>query len=285
MQYEFRLQANTGPELEKVTSLLRRVWPNNPRFGLKFIEWLYRDNPNGQAIGYNAFHDDEVAAHYVVVPFQVELEGQSRKSALALNAAVDERHRGQALFRRLAEMTHERAVQVGVDHIVAIANASSTPGFLRHLGFSLVTPLDVRFCLTSPRPGGTVIDWQWRRKWSAEDLSWRLANPGGNYWLAANDDFSCIAGSTKYPGVRAVLKVETDPLLRRQIEKQLARRATWPPLLWFGKCRELKFPASIAVPMRLRPSPFNFIFRDLTARQTRLAPERVHFEAADFDVM
>jgi hypothetical protein len=285
MPYEFRLQTNAGPELEKVTALLRRVWPNNRRFELKFIEWLYRDNPNGQAIGYNAFHGDDVAAHYVVVPFAVEIEGQIKKSALALNAAVDERHRGQSLFLKLAELTNERAVELGVDHIVAIANASSTPGFLRHLGFSLVTPLDVRFCLTPPRPSGAVIDWQWRRKWSAADLSWRLANPGGHYWLAANDDFSCVAGGTKYPGVRAVLKVETDPLLRGQIEKQLARRATWPPLLWFGKSPELKSPASIAVPMRLRPSPFNFIFRDLTARRTRLAPERVHFEAADFDVM
>lgn len=285
MEYEFRLQTNSGAELEKVTALLRRVWPNNRRFDLEFIEWLYRDNPNGGAIGYNAFYDDEVAAHYVVVPFQVEIEGQIKKSALALNTAVDERHRGQALFRRLAEIAHERAVELGVDHIVAIANASSTPTFLRHLGFSLVTPLDVRFCLTPPRPSGAVVDVQWRRKWSAADLSWRLANPAGNYWLAANDDFSCIAGRTKYPGVRAVLKVETDPPLRRQIEKQLARRATWPPLLWFGKYPDLKLQASIAVPSRLRPSPFNFIFRDLTARRTLLAPERVHFEAADFDVM
>src|SRR6185437_17001119 len=83
MPYEFRLQTNAGPELEKVTALLRRVWPNNRRFDLKFIEWLYRDNPNGQAIGYNAFHGDDVAAHYVVVPFAVEIEGQIKKSALA----------------------------------------------------------------------------------------------------------------------------------------------------------------------------------------------------------
>jgi hypothetical protein len=285
VDYEVRLQTNAGPELEKVTALLRRVWPNNPRFSLEFIEWLYRDNPNGAAIAYNAFHGDEVAAHYVVVPFAVEIEGRIAKSALALNAAVDARHRGQSLFRRLAEMTHERAVAVGVDHIVAIANANSTPGFLRYLGFSLVTQLDVRFCLTPPRPSGAVIDWQWRRRWSAEDLSWRLANPGGNYWLAPNDDFSCVVGTTKYLGVRAVLKVETDPLLRRQIEKQLVRRATWPPLLWFGKSPALKPWASVAVPMRLRPSPFNLIFRDLTSRRSRLTPERMHFEAADFDVM
>jgi hypothetical protein len=288
MKYEFRLQTNSRAELEKVTALLHRVWPKGRRFNLPYIEWLYRDNPNGQAIGYNAIYGEEVAAHYVVIPFQVEIEGEHKKSALVLNAAVDERHRGRSLlslFHKLAKMTHQRAAELGVDHIVGVANANSTPGFLRHLGFDLVTSLDVRFCLRPPQPSGAVIDWQWRRKWSAEDLAWRLANPGGNYWLATNADFSCVAGSTKYPGVRAVLKVETDPLLRRQIEKQLERRATWPPLLWFGKCPELKLDASVAVPMRLRPSPFNFIFRDLTARRTRLTPERVHLEAADFDVM
>lgn len=285
MTYEFRLQTNSRAELEAVTALLRRVWPANRRFNLPFIEWLYRNNPNGGAIGYNAFYQDEVAAHYVVVPFQVEIEGQLMKSALALNAAVDARHRGQSLFLKLAEMTHRRAVEVDVDHIVAIANANSTPGFLRHLGFQLVTPLDVRFSLTLPRPSGAAVAWQWRRKWSAADLSWRLKNPGGCYWLAGDGDFSWIVGTTKYPGVRAVLKVESDPLLRRQAEQQLPRRPTWPPVLWFGKRPELKFPAAIDVPMRLRPSPFNLIFHDLTSQNRRLAPQRVHFEAADFDVM
>jgi ribosomal protein S18 acetylase RimI-like enzyme len=285
MKYDFRLQTNLHAELEKVTALLRRVWPKNRRFNIRFIEWLYRDNPNGEAIGYNAFSEDDVAAHYVVVPFEVEIEGEPRKSALALNAGVDERHRGQSLFRKLAEMAHQRAQQIGVDHIVAIANANSTPGFLRYLGFQLVTPLDVRMCLTLPRPSGAHSEWQWRRKWRSDDLSWRLHNPGGNYWLSAADDFSCILGRTKYPGVRAVLKVESDPLLRQQIGEQLPQGVTWPPVLWFGKNPELKFAGAIDVPKSLRPSPFNLVFYDLTAQKRRLDPRRVHFEAADFDVM
>jgi hypothetical protein len=285
MEYEFRLQTNSRDELEKVTALLRRVWPKNRRFNLPFIEWLYRTNPNGYAIGYNAFYGDEVAAHYVVVPFQVEIEGELKKSALALNAGVDERHRGQSLFRKLADMTHARAAQVGIDHIVAIANANSTPGFLRHLGFQLVTPLDVRMCLTLPRPSGGKVEWQWKRKWRADDLSWRLDNPGGHYWRAAASDFSWIIGATKYPGVRAVLKVDSDPLLRRQVDDQLPERFTWPPLLWFGKRPELTFQTAIDVPMRLRPSPFNLVFHDLTSQNRRLDPALVHFEAADFDVM
>jgi hypothetical protein len=182
-------------------------------------------------------------------------------------------------------LTHQRAVQVGVDHIVAIANANSTPGFLRYLGFQLVTPLDVRMCFKLPRPSGANIDWQWRRKWGTEDLSWRLNNPGGNYWLSVDDDFSGIIGTTKYPGVRAVLKVEADPLLRRRAGTQLRRGGVLSPVLWFGKCPELKFTAAFDVPMRLRPSPFNLVFHDLTSKNRRLDPERIHFEAADFDVM
>jgi GNAT superfamily N-acetyltransferase len=286
MKYDFRVQTNSRAELEKITALLRRVWPKNPRFNLEYIEWLYRDNPNGQAIGYNAFCDDEMAAHYVVIPFQVEFENQIKMSALALNTAVDERHRGQGLFRKLAEMAHQRASENGVDHIVAIANANSTPTFLRHLGFHLVTPLDVRMCLMPPRPSGATIDWQWRRTWSAEDLAWRLRNPSGHYWRSTcTVDFTCIIGTTKYPAIHAVLKVESDPSLRRQTESQLPASATWRPVLWFGKCPELEFQTAIGVPMRFRPSPFNFIFHDLTSRKTRLAPEYVHFEAADFDVM
>ncbi len=285
MNYDIRLQTNARAELEQVTALLRRVWPKNRRFNLPFIEWLYRDNPNGQAIGYNAFFDGEAVAHYVVIPFQVELEGELKTSALALNAGVDERHRGQSLFRKLAEMTHRHAAEIGVDHIVAIANANSTPGFIRHLGFDLVTPLDVRLCLDPPRPGVAPPRLQWRRRWRVEDLSWRLDNPGGHYWLSTHKDFACIVGTTKYPGIRAVLKVESDPSLCRQAETQLRRRLSWPPLLWFGKCSGLTFRATIDVPMRLRPSPFNLVFHDLTSQGRHLVPERIHFEAADFDVM
>jgi hypothetical protein len=262
MEYDFRLQTNSRAELEKVTDLLRRVWPKIRRFNLPYIEWLYRDNPDGGAIGYNAFYGDEVAAHYVVIPFQVEFASELRKSALALNAGVDERHRGQSLFRKLAEMTH-----------------------LRSLGFQLVTPLDVRMCLTLPRPSGARIEWQWRRKWSAEGLAWRLKNPSGRYWLAGNGAVSWILGTTKYRGVRAILKVESDLLMLGQAERQLPRRVTWPPVLWFGLSPELKFSASVEVPMRIRPSPFNLVFHDLSSRHRWLMPGRVHFEAADFDVM
>ena len=69
MTYDFVLQTNARAELEQVTALLRRVWPSNRRFHLDYIEWLYRDNPNGPAIGYNAFCGGEVAAHYVVISF------------------------------------------------------------------------------------------------------------------------------------------------------------------------------------------------------------------------
>lgn len=288
MNYDLRRQTNSSAELEQVTALFRRVWPRNPRFKLPYIEWLYRDNPNGQAIGYNAFYGDTVAAHYVVIPFQVEFEGTARRSALALNTAVDERHRGQGLFRKLADMAHALARDSGVDHIVAIANANSTPTFLRHLGFHLVTPLDVRICLMLPKPSGVAVDWQWRRRWRAEDLAWRLRNPSGTYWrspAAAAAACTAIIGTTKYPGVRAVLKVESEPELRSEAQRQLPQRTTVGPLLWFGRCPQLTFKAAVDVPMRVRPSPFNFIFHDLGGRGTAPAPERVHVEAADFDVM
>ena len=284
-EYEFRLQANTVPELEQVTALFKRVWPANRRFNFTFVEWLYARNPNGPAIGYNAFFAGELIAHYVVIPFLVDLHGQRVPSALALNTSVDERHRGQGLFRQLAERAHERAAEIGIDHIVAIANASSTPTFVRHLGFRCVTQLNVEVLL-APIQIRPEIQTQWRRRWQVEDLAWRLSNPGGNYWRASNLSKNChIVGTTKYPGVHAVLKVEADIELRRQAETQLVRRANWRPLLWFGKSPQFSSAASVSVPLRLRPSPFNFIYRGLKSGSLAPEPEQVHFEAADFDVM
>ncbi len=58
MQYTFRPQTNERDELEMLTALMRRVWPNNARFNIAYLEWLYCDNPHGRAIGFKAFFGD-----------------------------------------------------------------------------------------------------------------------------------------------------------------------------------------------------------------------------------
>jgi hypothetical protein len=49
-----------------------------------------------------------------------------------------------------------------------------------------------------------------------------------------------------------------------------------------GTCR---YPFSIAIPQRLKPSPLRFVYYDLAAPTRRIDPDRVLFSFLDFDVL
>lgn len=284
MDYEFRRLTLDQAELEKIAVLFQRVWPENPRLNLTYLDWLYRQNPDGKAIGFNAWAGDDLAAHYAVVPFSAMLSGQPQPAALSLNTAVGESHRGQGLFKKLAERTYGLCSDLGVLHVVGIANANSTPGFTRSLGFQLVTSLDVR--LTYGRPVIKITkDLQWRRLWNQTNLIWRLRCPQADYWYEAQQSTQAIVGRTKYRGIFAVLKGENDPGLNDVIRKELLSRQVWRPVLWFGTLACVRLPASLPVPEKFRPSPFNLIYRSLQGTSDRLESAATHFEAIDFDVM
>ena len=67
-----------------------------------------------------------------------------------------------------------------------MANANSTPGFLRKLGFTLVGPLDAKVGVGAllPEPALSVLGTQFRRDWDRASLQWRCANPHRGYRLA-----------------------------------------------------------------------------------------------------
>ncbi|MFQ5495797.1 MAG: GNAT family N-acetyltransferase, partial [Phycisphaerae bacterium] len=148
-----------------------------------YLRWLYADNPRGQVIGFNAWSGGELAGHYAVIPIRALLDGKTVHAALSLNTAVHPDHQGKGLFTRLAEMTYDRAVALGVDHVVGVANANSTPGFVRKLAFESVGRLEARLFWRWPRPAvaGSVAAGRWSRRWDADDLSWRIRNPSARY--------------------------------------------------------------------------------------------------------
>ena len=285
LPYDFRPLKNSDEELGETFALLRSVWPVNNRLTLKYLDWLYRENPAGRAIGCNAYHGGRLAGHYVIIPFSAQLDGQNFTAALSLNTAVDESHRGQGLFRKLAEATYATAAEDGIDHVVGIANANSTPGFVKSLGFQLVTQLEpyLIFGKAEVLLTGNV---SWRRNWTADSLAWRLSAPQCSYWFDPRGESLSVYGQTKYVGLYGVLKVEDNPELQLTIRRHLKSITTLRPTLWFGKSPRLKLPAAaLRFPERLRPSPFNLIFRDLSGAHRQLDGGSIHFEAVDFDVM
>ncbi|MCK4343439.1 MAG: GNAT family N-acetyltransferase [Phycisphaerae bacterium] len=286
-EYDFRPIGIGEDELRAVAELFRVVWPEAEHLTRDYLHWLYVENPSGPVIGFNAWSGEVLAGHYVVIPIRAAFHGRPCQAALSLNTAVHSEHQGRGLFTRLAQQTYELAKSEGVHHVVGVANANSTPGFLRKLEFQLVKRLDARILWRQPtlRAASECAPPSWTRIWEPEDLRWRLQNPSVRYSVQTKRGCRQILAPTGKCRIHAILKLE----LASEAAALDGVDVDAGPLvglkLWLGLSLRVKFSSlgGLAVPQRFRASPLNLIIRYLEPGSTLIEAQTVEFEAIDFD--
>jgi Acetyltransferase (GNAT) domain len=298
--------------ISPTAALLAEVFPDSNSISQpEYLRWLYEQSPFGSVIETN--FDDELgrAGHYALVPIALTRDGVDRRAALSLNTAVHERARGGGTFVRLASETIAEARRKGVETLVGVANANSTPGFVRRLEFKLLTPLPVSVMLPTLRSRGAVRS-GWAdtsafarhglaadpepllavpatgetRRWTPETLRWRLARPGARYALHRTDDLLAVSCEDSRHGVRVaiLLKVFATSRISDRSRRALVRAACRfhrAPIALHVGLNDLVDFRGIALPERLRESPLNLIYRSLEAKPR--SASIVHFEFLDFD--
>jgi GNAT superfamily N-acetyltransferase len=272
--------AGTAPDqLADYARLLGEVFASD-RFSEPAIAWRYRDNPAGQVVGADAWDGGRLAAHYVTCPLEAKVEGEVVRGLLSLNTATHPDYQGRGLFTTLAEQAYAQGREAGYGFVIGVANANSTPGFLRKLGFQHVARLHAGVLGRLPRrlDGRRV---QFEGHWRDELLAWRLANPTGRYAAARHGGVLGVWAQTHLPFVQcgAFLPDAGQPLPGRggaplamtlflglEPRLDLRRQLLWP------------------IPERFRPSPLNLIWRPLSDAVPReLDPRAVALNFLDFD--
>jgi GNAT superfamily N-acetyltransferase len=278
VQYDSALLARYG-------ALFKACFPATAKFTPAYLDWLYLANPDGRALGFDAWDGERLAAHYVCVPARAWVEGREAPVLLSLNTATHPDYQGQGLFTRLAAMTYEAGAQAGFDGVYGVANANSTPGFIRKLGFQLVRPLEARIGLGelrhAPKPPAQALSFE--RKWSEDALRWRCANPDNPVHIRAGGDklrFYAAAGRA----LAAYAELGCTPRARA-IAQGTRAPALSPLSLFLGLAPDAtsRYPNYASIPMRLRPSPLNLIYRSFSPRVQALDPARIAFSFLDFD--
>jgi GNAT superfamily N-acetyltransferase len=265
--------------------LFKACFPMTDKFTPRYLAWLYVDNPDGQAVGYDAWDGERLAAHYVCIPARAWVEGVEVPVLLSLNTATHPDYQGKGLFTKLASMTFEAGASQGFDGVYGVANANSTPGFVRKLGFQLVRPLEARIGLGplqhGPKPPAASLSFE--RSWSAAALRWRCANPHNPVYLKSGGGklrFHAAASGHKLP---AYAELEASGIALP------APAQAQPPLsplrLFIGLAPDAasNYWNYASIPMRLRPSPLNLIYRSFAPRVGGLDPARIAFSFLDFD--
>ncbi len=259
--------------LHAEAQLLSSVFPNTDRYTFEYLKWQYFENPDGEAVGFDAYSDDGLAAHYVTLPFEALLFGERKKGVLSLNTATHPNHQGKGLFVRLADASYSLARDLGYDFVVGVANANSTPGFVRKLGFQLVSQLAAEVGV------GTVVATseqpvEFKRIWSESARTWRLQNPAAQYFEHGSRIYATTANSL------IKMQLTIDPWDEAASRPMIGRLITG----WLGLHPSRRWQGiALPVPQRLRPSPLNLIFRDLSGRNRQLDASRVIMNGIDFD--
>jgi GNAT superfamily N-acetyltransferase len=262
--------------------LFELCFSNNSKFNSTYLRWLYTENPYGKAVGFDAWDGGVLVAHYVAVPLRIKLELQEVSALLSLNTATHPSYQGKGLFTKLADRTYDAAGQLGYAAVVGVANANSTPGFTRKLGFQLVEPLAARIGV-GPLPAcASRADAQLRTTWSADALAWRCRNPNNKVFVRPHDSIVQVYAR----GVGKFLYAYAE-LSRNQLdlaEVPAPGESLSPFRLYLGlEPGQARSGAYVDIPQRFRPSPLNFIYRPLSTSVQNLDRGVISFSFIDFD--
>ncbi|HEX8379735.1 MAG TPA: GNAT family N-acetyltransferase [Allosphingosinicella sp.] len=277
-EYRFELLDHSAAGYERISRLMREVFPKARHLTARYFEWHYGGNPDGKAIGCNAFAGDELVGHMAAQVFPCRLEGESRRGMYTVNGSVHPLHRGRRLQSRISAAMFEEAARLGYSFCLATGNKWSTGPLLTR--FKMLRPLEARLGLGLPGRRGSGRPSSVERIWSEEALRWRLANPEGRYSAVRSGDRAAILAATGMPGIGAI--VHQGP----GAESLAARGPAPGPLrLWLGLDPEVDWAGSafLPIPMRLRPSPLNLVYKDLTGSGFVPDPDRAVFRNLDFD--
>jgi len=264
------------------SAFLKNCFPDTPsnrrKFSVASLTWFYKDNPDGMALGFDAFDENQLVAHYVCIPTSILGSAGPLKALLSVNTATLPQFQGRGLFTQLAQNTFEAARQLGFDCVYGVANKNSTPVFLQKLGFSLVAPLQAMLGIGRLKPPRSDLPMQFQRSWNPSSLTWRCANPASPLSASKQLGSRVLMAPTEFPGICAYAELSDNTASKSspccislKLKLVLGMFPQGVPLSFFK------------IPNFLKPAPLNFIFKSL--QPAVLVPNRdaVYFTFLDFD--
>jgi len=282
---------------QEYVRLFAACFPKAVHFTAEYLLWLYRDNPAGAAVGFDAWDGDRLVAHYACVPAAIRLHGRSSSALLSLNTATHPDYQGRGLFTKLASQTYALGESKGYSCVFGIANANSTPGFLKKLDFKLVGALTAKLGIGSLQTGWaqSTTGVTFTRHWDFASLQWRRNNPSNPVSLVRlmKGAIACrsrgsMIGFSAYAEIACAFddRMIDQALISDPIRNATASRITLSPLrVYLGSFPNGVFPAStyVNIPAFLRPSPLNFIFRPLVKDVSPPTMDGILLSFMDFD--
>ena len=265
--------------------LINACFPGNLKFSLDYLDWLYRQNPEGEVVGFDAWEGNRLASHYVTIPARARIFGQEIRLLLSLHTATHPDFQGRGLFTKLAEKTYEEAANQGFEAVYGVANANSTPGFIKKLNFSLVSKLSAQIGI-----GRRGIDFNLHKNtefycdWSEKTLNWRRQNPINPVRVIEKNATNLFVADS-LPTIKVMAELPTHGLNLARSSDTIQKTIVNPARLFLGLVPSAmnRTDLYLEIPDFLRPSLLNLIFLSLRNSNLTFSPRSVYFTFLDFD--
>ena len=275
MDYTYKRTKITENNIRSYSDLLSTVFTNTNKFTPDFINWQYVKNPVGNVVGFDAFSGKTLVAHYATIPVSYLINGEPTLGLLSLNTAVHPNHRGKGMFTKLANKTFEEAKGLGYKFVIGVANENSTHGFLKKLDFYLVAPLQTKIGIRNISFNKNQ-QYTVRANHNLRYYNWRLSTPNSSYLINNNKIYS----STSTFGLYAQLCEDS---LISSTTVNLKKQNPFLKILIGNGSLKKQQNLYFDLPTKLKPSPLNLIFKDLTNSLPVITSQNILFELIDFD--
>lgn len=270
--------ALTEASIEDYVRLFHESFGDDDKLSPQYLRWQYCDNPHGTVIGFDAFHGNQLAAHYAIIPREYIRGDAIFHAALSVNTATHPAHQGKGLFVKLATATYEAAANAGVQFVVGAANANSIGGFTRKLGFRQLGRIRMRFGWN----GGEAVPAQaLGLRYSPAWLRWRLGNPSRRYGIVRHSDGTATLRTRVGHVPFNMARLPRDMVEAGLGGAAIATASRWLPALTpsFG----LAGASGILLPDRLHPSPWHVIWKSLRREADDSLAEHLCFDGISTD--
>lgn len=252
------------------------------KFKLNYLEWLYNKNPDGGFVGIDCFDNENLIGQAGGIPHEFIFNQKKVRFLISLNVCVIPQYRGNQIFSKMLNRLENRAKELKFDGIIAIANKSAYPGWLRSIKMKKLKALDVymgfqRFNIKNI----TKSNYDFYTYWTKKKLEWRIKNPLNLTYIKSNNNEYSIYSKTKFMFINAY-----SPLIffDKEMELYSNNKRQYKPFVYLGLISKIKKPKLLCnLPESLKPSPLNFVYKFFKSDET-LDSKNIIFTYLEFDV-
>ncbi len=269
-------------KLPKYIELYKRCFKKYPlNKNYQYFEWLYKKNPSGEFIGIDAFDTEKGLEIGQVggVPYNFNYSGINIKILQSINVCVDKNYRGQKLFKLMASKLEAYAKEQNYSLIIAIANAQATPAWINSISMKFLSKLDVFLTYNlSEIEKLNMSNKIFRSLWDEKLINWRKSNPSNPAKVFKGHKIKITSSS-----VMSIFKVFSFIENKNFSINYDSSEMILLPNLFLGLLPQKLKGIHIKIPDILKPSPLNFLYKDISDQNLKIIKENCYFSYLDFD--